>query len=107
MIESKKKQMFDRTIKIIETLIVKEGLSGKEIAKEIGESLAVAHQNCNRMVKAGIIETSKEKSGYFLKKGSIKVGHIFRAMNMPILELGIEEADKRFNNYLQTEVLHV
>lgn len=107
MIESKKKQMFDRTIKIIETLMVREGLSGEDIANEIGESLAVVHQNCNRMVKAGIIQATRGKSGYFLKEGSIKIGHIFRAMNMPMLELGIEEADRKFNNYLQTEVLHV
>lgn len=105
--ESKKRQMFDRTIKIIEVLMLKEGLSGKELANEIGESLAVVHQNCNRMVKAGIIESNRAESGYFLKEGSIKVGHIYRAMNMPMLELGIEEADKRFNSFLNTEVLHV
>jgi len=106
--DPKKKLMFDRALKIIR-LLKKEGKTkGSVIAYELGISTGLAHLNCTRLVNAGIIGSKTHAhGGYFLTKDSIKMGQLFAAMDMPMLETGVPKVDKAFKDYLNMEILDV
>jgi len=106
--DPKKKLMFDRALKIIKLVLEDGHVKTEVVAHELGVSDRVAHVNCKKLVNAGVLRSTKGAGGgYFIAVDSIKVGHLFAAMGMPMLETGKESVDNLFKKYLDAEVFSV
>lgn len=96
--------MFERVIDIINLLKNKDYVKTEEIRLSLKLSKKMTNYYCGILTQSGILRSKKGCRGGYRLSDIIKIGNIFSAIDMPIIETKNKTIDKAFMDFLQMQL---